>query len=40
MFEPLMPLSRLLWTVPSGSLLRKYAALMLGPYRIPFVDML
>lgn len=35
-----MPLSKVMWTVPSGSLLRKYAAVMLGPYRIPYIDML
>jgi hypothetical protein len=40
MFEPLMPFSRLLWTVPSGGLLRRYAPLMLGPWRVPFIDML
>ena len=29
-----------MWTVPSGALLRHYASLMLGPYRVPFIDML
>lgn len=37
LFEPLLPMSHLLWTVPSGGLLRTYAKLMLGPWRIPYI---
>lgn len=40
LFEPLMPLSRAMWTIPTGGILRKYAKIMLGPYRIPYIDML
>ncbi|GBF97908.1 hypothetical protein Rsub_10263 [Raphidocelis subcapitata] len=40
LFAPLMPLSRLMWTIPSGGLLRAYSRLMLGPWRVPYVDML
>lgn len=40
LFERLLPLSRALRAVPSGALLRAYAPLMLGAWRVPFLDML
>ncbi|WIA31163.1 hypothetical protein OEZ86_001173 [Tetradesmus obliquus] len=40
LFERFKPLSRTLWTVPSGSMLRAYSRLMFGPWRIPYIDAL
>ncbi|WIA11188.1 hypothetical protein OEZ85_011317 [Tetradesmus obliquus] len=40
LFERFKPLSRTLWTVPSGTMLRAYSRLMFGPWRIPYIDAL